>query len=316
MRHLFVSTLIAGLLVSAGAAAEIRLREQARPANDTLTLGDLFSGLDQQADVVVGPAPAPGSRATYKIKHVVALARQHGLAWQPRGNEAPIVVARLGQQFGQRDVIDRILVQLRNSGLNGRHEIDLSGRLIDATFQRSAADLLLRGFEIDGGSGRFSGELVVLSENGQREFLPLSGHVTSVRQVPMVQRLIRRGQTVEADDVTIAEVRLAPGVRDVVDLADDVIGKAARRTLRPGQPLQMSDLTEPIIVKKGSLVTVTLKAPGLTLSTMARALEDASIGEAVKVMNSQSKRTIETTVVGPGQVRVQLRRQLAVAANQ
>lgn len=316
MRTLLLTTVAAGLLLTATATAEIRLRQQASPSGDTVTLGDLFDGLDARANVVIGPAPAPGSRATFQIKHIVALARQHELAWRPRGDEKPLVVTRDGNSFTRRDVLDRIRGELRARGIDGDLDIDLAGRLVDANFKRSATEMMLRDFQFDGATGQFNGEIVIYASAGPREFLPLSGRALSIRRVPVVQRLIRRGQAIAADDVVWTEIKLAPAVRGIADDRSEVVGKAARRTLRPGKPLQQADLTEPVIVEKGSLVTVSLSAPGLRLTTMGRALEDAALGEAVKVMNAQSKRTIETTVIGPGQVRVRLRKQFAVAANQ
>lgn len=316
MRQLVIVTLAGGLLLSASAAAEVRLRQEVRPSGDTLTMGDIFTGLHSRANIVVGPAPAPGGKATYKIKHIVALARQHQLAWQPSGDEAPVVVIREGRRFTQQDVLSRIHEALRSRGLGGTHEIEISGRQLDTSFERNAADLVLNGFDLDDRSGQFRAEVLLRAGNGKRESVPLSGRILTVRKIPMVLRLMRRGETVTQDDIVLTEVKLAPSVHGIVEDAADIVGKSARRALRPGQPLGVSDLTDPVVVEKGSLVTVTLRAPGLTLTTTGRALSDGSVGDALKVMNQQSKRTIETTVVGPGQAQVRLHRQLAVAANQ
>ena len=102
MRTLCLAVLTAGLTICGAAVAEVQLRSQAQASGDTLTLGDLFEGLDAKANIVVGPAPAPGSRATYQVKHIVALARIHGLDWRPTGREAPLVVARRVDLTGVR----------------------------------------------------------------------------------------------------------------------------------------------------------------------------------------------------------------------
>ena len=316
MRTLCLAVLTAGLTICGAAVAEVQLRSQAQASGDTLTLGDLFEGLDAKANIVVGPAPAPGSRATYQVKHIVALARIHGLDWRPTGREAPLVVARGGQQFGRGEVIDRLRDELRARGYRDRLEIDLAGRLYDAGFKRTGAALALREFELNQISGQFSATLVVTSHAGQREYLPLSGRALAVRRVPVVQRLIRRGETISEADVGWTELRLAPGTRGIAETMDAVLGQAARRPLRPGDPLQEADLTAPIIVQKGTLVTMVLQAPGLVLTSTGRALENAAIGEAVRVMNPHSKRTIDATVIGPDQVRVRLRRQFAATTNQ
>jgi flagella basal body P-ring formation protein FlgA len=61
------------------------------------------------------------------------------------------------------------------------------------------------------------------------------------------------------------------------------------------------------------MVTVSLKAGGISLTGSGRALEDGSHGETIQIMNLQSKRTLEASVIAPSHVSVELRRQVAVA---
>ena len=68
------------------------------------------------------------------------------------------------------------------------------------------------------------------------------------------------------------------------------------------------------MVAKGTMVTVTLRSSGISISGTGRALEDGSLGESIQIMNIQSKRTLEASVIAPDRVRVALGRQIAVAA--
>lgn len=56
-------------------------------------------------------------------------------------------------------------------------------------------------------------------------------------------------------------------------------------------------------VRRGDAVTLTYEAPGLSLSMRARALEDAAVGQGVRLLNTASNRTIEAVVTGPGAAR-------------
>ena len=56
-------------------------------------------------------------------------------------------------------------------------------------------------------------------------------------------------------------------------------------------------------VRRGDAVTLAYQAPGLTLSTRARALEDGAIGQSVRLVNLTSNRTIDAIVTGPGAAR-------------
>ena len=55
-----------------------------------------------------------------------------------------------------------------------------------------------------------------------------------------------------------------------------------------------------IAVRRGDMLTLVYIAPGMQLTTRARAMSDAAIGDPVRVVNLQSNRTVEATVTGIG----------------
>ena len=56
-------------------------------------------------------------------------------------------------------------------------------------------------------------------------------------------------------------------------------------------------------VRRGETVLLVFEAPGIALSTRARALEDGAVGENVRLLNPTSNRTIDAIVTGPGAAR-------------
>lgn len=56
------------------------------------------------------------------------------------------------------------------------------------------------------------------------------------------------------------------------------------------------------VIRKGDIVTMRFVAPGILLATQGRALNDAREGEALRVVNLQSNRTIDVYAAGPGLV--------------
>ncbi len=53
-------------------------------------------------------------------------------------------------------------------------------------------------------------------------------------------------------------------------------------------------------VRRGETIELVYVAPGLQLTTRARALNNAGVGEPVRLVNLQSNRTVEAVVTGPG----------------
>jgi flagellar basal body P-ring formation protein FlgA len=59
---------------------------------------------------------------------------------------------------------------------------------------------------------------------------------------------------------------------------------------------------KPDLVLRNEAVTLIYEAPGLMLTIRGKALESGAEGDLVNVLNIQSKRTVQGTVSGPGQV--------------
>ncbi len=53
-------------------------------------------------------------------------------------------------------------------------------------------------------------------------------------------------------------------------------------------------------IRRGETVTLVYSAPGMALTMRARALEDAAIGQPVRLLNTSSNRTIDAVATGPG----------------
>ncbi|HSZ73616.1 MAG TPA: flagellar basal body P-ring formation chaperone FlgA, partial [Rhizomicrobium sp.] len=80
-------------------------------------------------------------------------------------------------------------------------------------------------------------------------------------------------------------------------------GMQTRRVLRAGEAVRADDVRKPVLVTKGSTVTMTFSAPGVQLSATGKAMSEGGLGETVVVLNPVSYRQVSATVIGAGQVR-------------
>lgn len=120
----------------------------------------------------------------------------------------------------------------------------------------------------------------------------------------MLRRAVQAGEIIRNGDVEFVEMREETVRREVLLELDRVVGQSARRPLRAGEVLRDNDLRAPLLVNRNSLVTIVLRAGGMSLSAQGRALDDGARGDTVRVLNVQSKRTIEAQVIGPDAVAV------------
>ena len=81
---------------------------------------------------------------------------------------------------------------------------------------------------------------------------------------------------------------------------------AAKRTITKNKPIRYSYIRKPILITRGSLVTINLTTPAMRLTAQGKALQEGSIGDTVQVKNIQSKQKIEARVTGVNKVAVVL----------
>jgi flagella basal body P-ring formation protein FlgA len=117
-----------------------------------------------------------------------------------------------------------------------------------------------------------------------------------------VDRPIERGEVLKAADLTV----LRRPKSEISAIADTgaAVGLAARRQLRPGQPLQATDLMKPEIVQRNDTVTITYEAPGIVLTLRGQAQDPGGRGDTINVLNAQSKRVVQGVITAPGRVTV------------
>lgn len=112
---------------------------------------------------------------------------------------------------------------------------------------------------------------------------------------------IRPGVVIEAEHVRIASGRARPGELEALE---EAIGLAARSTIYKGRPIRADQVGPPIVVRRNTFVAVEFRRGALSLRTEGRALDEGGVGDRIRVMNVDSKRTIIGVIVAPGQVEV------------
>jgi flagella basal body P-ring formation protein FlgA len=113
---------------------------------------------------------------------------------------------------------------------------------------------------------------------------------------------IPRGTIISDADLAYQTVDPSSVQAGIVTSMNDLDGMQARRVLRAGEPVRPDDVRKPILVTKGSTVTMTFAVPGVTLTAIGKAMSEGGMGETVTVLNPISYRQIACTVTGAGTV--------------
>jgi flagellar basal body P-ring formation protein FlgA len=282
------------------------LKREVTMTSEIVRIGDLVDRAGTLSAVPIFRAPDCGETGAVTAERVVEAVRPYGLALDTQ-DITEVVVARAGHVIPVKDVKAALARAL--SGRLGAASDDLS-----FTFDMElrplhlrpsvSTDLEPRQITFDRRSGRFDVTLSVAGSSARDLMFRFTGRAIETHDVAIVVAPIARGELIRQADVLIERRPKAELVDGALQSVSDVVGLAARRPLNAGQMLRKADLMKPEIVRQNEPVTLVYEMPGILLTVRGKAVNSGSEGDVVNVINLQSNRTIQGTVIEPGRVKV------------
>lgn len=300
-----ITGLAAALMLAGYCASAATLKHAVTVTGHDIRLSDIFTGPDVAGDIVVARAPAPGQKQIFRLHRLKSIARAHGLDWKPADRQSRTVITRAARLIEITEIeiaLRRILTRL---GLSKDHRIELFNRAIHVYAAVGATQPYeIRNARLDTGSGRFTASLVVTDNAEIQKIVGLNGRVFSIVEIPVPSRPLRPGEVITRADLEWIGVRSNTVDRNAIIDLGEIIGRTPRRPLRAGASIRRSDIRAPVVVAKGSFVTIELRTRHMTLSARVKAAENGAMGQTIRVLNTRSNLTIEGVVIGPGRVAV------------
>jgi len=300
------------LLIVATMADAASLKSDVVVTGPAVTLGDVLTGAGKAALVEVAPAPAPGSRMLLTAAAIGRAAVDNGIEWENPYNLTGVAVTRAGKAISHATITKTIADAIRAQGDDAEKAIQLSGSQGTLYVPMDAEEAVnIKTMNYNRTTGMFTATLAVPGENGRGASATVTGRATDVVRIPVLNHAVSRGEVISKNDIDWLEVSPSRVEGSVVSDPAELIGKAARRPLRPSLPLRNGDVQEPILVGKNTLVTLVAAGPNLVLTTVGRSLDDGGKGDVIRVMNNQSHKLVQGTVISANEVRVEISNRFA-----
>lgn len=306
---LFVITVAGGPAAAQTGAAKtatkaVALRTDVTVKGGLVRLGDIFRNTGSKAKIAIAYAPAPGRQAVLDASWLSETADRHGLDWRPQSHLDQVVVRRASIPLARDAIIRKLSEMVRRRGRKGDFRIELSYRIQNIHLPiASRGNFAIRDLRVDARSGRFSGLLTAPGANPPVR-LNIYGRVQKLVAVPVLTRRIRKGMVIRDADVVVRKI-VDTGLPQYALLErTDIVGMAARYSLRPGVTIRKGDVRPPILVRRGELVTMEIRTPYILVTARGRALDSGARGDTIRLRNTQSKKKLEAIVIGPGRVSV------------
>jgi flagella basal body P-ring formation protein FlgA len=306
IRILFAFAIV--LLAASTAVAQTvpNLRAHINVSSDLVRIGDFIDTAGELAQVPLFRSPDLGTTGTVPVAQVLDALRAHNVIGVATNDIREVVVTREARTLSQKEIETEVLRALeRRNGLGDAAHVllnlDREVRVmqLDAAHQGALKPIAVR---YDPRTTRFDVTFEIAREQGAAPTrLRFTGTAIETVEVAVTTRSIERNEILKTSDVAIERRPKSEAIYDPAP-RERALGMQLRKSARAGQYLRMADLAKPDLVQRDQNVTLIYETNGLYLTMRGKAIDAGSEGDTVSVMNLQSKRTVQGTVTGPGQV--------------
>ncbi len=283
------------------------LRAAVTVSGDVVRIGDLVENAGSAAQIAIFRAPDLGTTGTLPVSQLMQALRPHHVIGVDTRDLREVSVTRASRALGSREIEMQIARALeRRNGLGDAADLAITfdqGNLrdlqLDAAYRGEMRPTVVR---FDPRNGRFDVTFEIVNDvTAEPTRLRFIGSAVETVETAVVTRNVERNDVLRASDVSSARRPKAEVGNDRIT-RERAVGMQVRKSIRAGQAVKAADLGKPDLVTRDQSVTVIYEAPGLYLTGRGKALDSGTEGDVVSVINLQSKRTIQGTVIGPGQV--------------
>ena len=132
-----------------------------------------------------------------------------------------------------------------------------------------------------------------------------SAFVKAFDQVMMSRGSFNRGYTLREQDVYSVLMETGRMPRGAVRDADLVVGRTLVRSVMPNAPLTDAMISDSAVLKRGRKVSLLAVKDGFSIKAAGELKQDASVGDYVRALNLQSKKTVTGYLINDTTVRVE-----------
>ncbi len=158
---------------------------------------------------------------------------------------------------------------------------------------------------LGGGRGQIPVSILFYQGDSFRRKVVLTAQISALGEVVVSKGSFGRGRLLKREDLELAIRDLNEIPKDALRTIDEVVGKTLKRSISYGEVFRANMLEFPTAVKKGQTVTILLENERLKITALGTAQESGSVGEVIKVANSDSKKILHARIVDKDIVRVE-----------
>lgn len=286
------------------------LRASITVNSDIVRIGDVIDNAGSASQIAIFRAPDLGTTGSVPTSRILSALGAHQVIGVDTRNIREVSVTRSSRAVSSKDIEQQVAQALEHrnglgdaANLSITFDRDLRELQLDAS---NTGDMRASIIRFDPRNGRFDITFEIPNEvTYSPTKLRFTGTAIETVEATILTRSVDRNDILKASDL-VTERRPKAEVGNDLTIRERAIGMQVRKQIRAGQAIKAIDIGKPDLVTRDQSVTLIYEAPGIYLTGRGKAVDNGTQGDVVNVTNLQSKRVVQGTVVGPGQVVVMI----------
>ncbi|KIX13531.1 flagellar basal body P-ring formation chaperone FlgA [Dethiosulfatarculus sandiegensis] len=309
-----IAVLLSGTWQVARAAGVISFTSFAKVARSRVTLLDLVSKKadlppvlkDRLSTQTVVQSLRPGRGVKVTGRRLRALVKRAGLP----GDVSVLIPTRVDMHRASTVFTTVSMIEAYRNALEDR----LGHQAADADIHDVSAvrDVVIPEGRVDTRvnfigrklTGRVPASLEILVDGRKVQTVRVVGIVDLYGEVLVAARNLNRNQVLDKGDVSLERINLSKVRGRTSQSVEDVEGLTLMNPLAAGEPVLIARLKRKPLIRKGEVVAMICKGPGLTITTKGKALRTGYKGGSIRLENIKSGRKVYGKVLASGEVEV------------
>ena len=191
-------------------------------------------------------------------------------------------------------VAAKLAPHIRATVLNSREKVLYAGQ--------KEAHVELHTLKYDTSKFSWSANMLIMDGEKTITAKPISGRYNEEQALPVLNKRVLNGNVITKDDVVMQFFPATKARQDTVTTSEALLGKSPRHMISPNRPVRVGELTSPAVLKKGATVTMRYLTPYMDISTTGEAQEEGTVGDVIRVRNTDSNKIVRATITSPQEV--------------
>jgi flagella basal body P-ring formation protein FlgA len=166
--------------------------------------------------------------------------------------------------------------------------------------------LVLHALQVDPKTHQWQAQAYVIAGGQTETVKPVAGRYEGLVAVPVLKHQVGSHDVIEASDLDTMDVASRNIRKDTITDGVQLIGKSPRSTISAQRAVRLTEISAPVVIKKGDIVDMSYSTQYVHIKTTGIALEDGELGMPVRIKNEKSEKAVTARATGTGTAEVNM----------